>query len=103
MAYAQLSAVRVKDAATRALDELQARIGSSTSGEERAMVTRLRWLKQLAEASAQEDSTHCYVTMTPEDFDLIANRYDEVPHAEVPTQGSWTGQDEEESTDWKTA
>ena len=102
MAYAQLSAGRVKDAATRALDELQARIGSSTSGEERAMVTRLRWLKQLAEASVQEDAAHCYVTMTPEDFDLIAKGYDEMPNADVPTQSSWPDQDEEDSTDWKT-
>ena len=75
MAYAQLSAPRVSEAASLALQDLQRETASGTSGEDRATLTRLKWLQQLAAASAQEDEAHRYVTMTPEDFDLIAARY----------------------------
>ncbi len=103
MAYAQLSAVRVRDAATLALEELQGSLGPTSSVDERARAMRIRWLRQLAQASAQEDATHCYVTMTPEDFSLIAARYGEAPKAALPIQSSWAGRDEEDATDWETA
>ena len=76
MAYAQLSAAKVRDAAKSALHDLEQEVADgSPTGQNRADLVRLEWLTQLAAASMQEDDTHSYVTMTPEDFSLIAKRY----------------------------
>ena len=102
MAYAQLSAVRVRDAATLALEELQDKLGSDASGDERAIATRLRWLQQLADASAHEDEAHRYVTMTPEDFDLVAARYGETPSMKVAAQSVRRTPSRSDPEGWKT-
>jgi hypothetical protein len=76
MAYAQLTATKVAKAAQLALQDIQERIAAeSGSGQDRADLVRLQWLLQLATASGQEDEAHALVTVTAEDFSLIAERY----------------------------
>ncbi len=76
MAYAQLTATKVAAAANLALQDIQERIEAETgSGQDRADAVRLQWLLQLATASAQEDVAQALVTVTAEDFSLIAERY----------------------------
>ncbi len=76
MAYAQLNAIKVRDAARSAMAEVQARLsGEGATGQDRADLERLRWLSQLAAASAQEDEAHRLVTVTAEDFNVIAGHY----------------------------
>ena len=76
MAYAQLNSIKVRDAAEQALADVQARMSDgSATGQDRADLVRLQWLAQLAAASAQEDEAHRLVTVTAEDFNVIAKRY----------------------------
>lgn len=83
MAYAQLTATRVRDAAKSAMQDLEQEMAAgSPTGQNRADVVKLEWLAQLAAASVREDETHAYVTVTPEDFSLIAKRYGDAESAD---------------------
>ena len=76
MAYAQLTAAKVRDAARLSLQDIQDRMaGDSGTGQDRADVVRLQWILDLATASAQEDAAHALVTVTAEDFSVIVERY----------------------------